>query len=80
MKEAAAVAGGAEASGGEEGPGSSVENDAAELLERLCSLLIELDETTAQRVSKNLALLALAPDSARTVEALRSDIAKTRNG
>lgn len=55
---------------------SSMENDAGELLERLCALLIELDEGTAQRVSKNLALLALAPDSARTVEALRSDMRK----
>lgn len=60
----------------ERGAEDSVENDAGELLERLCALLIDLDEATAQRVSKNLALLALAPDSARTVEALRSDMKK----
>jgi hypothetical protein len=57
-------------------PSSTILNDAGELLERLCALLIEMDETTAQRVSKNLALLALAPDSASTVKALRSDMKK----
>lgn len=49
-----------------------------DVLERLCVILLGLDDEQRDRAARYLSTLALAPDSGRTLESLKAELAKTR--